>query len=454
VQLLLDASVDAGALRAALLGLPEQHDALRLRFRPVGGGLPVQSHDIAGAVTLDLVDLAGQPAAQHEAVVSARAADLAEGLDLERGPLLRGVLFRAGPDDPARLLLVAHHLVVDGVSWRILVTDLVGAYGEHARGRPPRWPAKTTSFRAWAERLVATAGSADVLGELDYWLGMVGAAGAAGTGIAAGAGGAAGTAAPACSAVAGFDDAETALLLSAPPAAYGIGIPDVLLAALVNSLAAASGERSVLVDLEAHGRDARFDDVDLSRTVGWFTSMYPVRFAADPDADARAALLAVKERLRGVPGGGTGWGLLRYCAGAEVAAKLAALPRATVGFNYLGRLDGAAAGAPVLGLAATPAGPAGLGAAGDAAARHPLEVTAGVIDGRLGVRCIGTSTGFGPAVVDRLAADLTARVRGYLRHLAEPAAGGYSPSDFPDAGLRQDELDALVAQLADAGLDV
>ncbi|HEX7242147.1 MAG TPA: amino acid adenylation domain-containing protein, partial [Longimicrobiaceae bacterium] len=425
-------------LERALARLAAHHDALRTRFEERGGVWRQEVAAPGDAVPVTRVDLSGAPEAEHAAAVE-RAADAAQrGLDLARGPLLRAVHFRGGAGRGDRLLLVAHHLVVDGVSWRILAEDLQTLVEQEERGAPPSLPAKTTSFRSWAHRLAEHVRSGGFDAELPFWTGAAhGAAAALPVDFEAGED--AGTEASARAVSVWLDEAETAALLQEAPAAYRTQVNDLLLAALARTLAEWTGSPAVLVEMEGHGREELFEDVDLSRTVGWFTTLFPVRLEAG--GDPGAAIKAVKERLRAVPGRGIGHGALRWLGSDAARAALAAVPRAQVRFEYMGRLDAGQAPDARFALSGDPAG-----AAVDPGARrsHLLVVGGSVREGRMEL-----SVGYSERLhrrdtVERLAESFRAELRALAAHCASPEAGGYTPGDFPMAGLDQAALDRLL----------
>jgi amino acid adenylation domain-containing protein/non-ribosomal peptide synthase protein (TIGR01720 family) len=382
--------LDTDRLSQALQRLARHHDALRLRFEEER-----QIHAPGAMVPLLEVDLG-------VGSLDDAAEQLQSGLDLARGPLFTAALFRRQDGD--RLLLTAHHLIVDGVSWRVLLEDLAAAY----RGQP--LPPRTTSWKRWAERLNAFA--SEVTGELPYWLSL-----------------------PSLQSLPSFPPTDpeaepvelstgaTRALLKEAPDAYHTQVNDLLLAAL----ARACGESTLLVDLEGHGREEIFPGVDLSRTVGWFTTTFPVALTLPPAAGPRESILAVKETLRAVPRRGLGYGLLRY-VNPETSERLAALPEPQVSFNYLGQLDSAAGEGGSFDFA--PEAPRGT--QDDAKAR--LAVDCMVVDGRLRVICAS----------ERLARGFLAEVETLVAHCLSPEAGGFSPSDFPLARVDQPTLDRLL----------
>jgi non-ribosomal peptide synthase protein (TIGR01720 family) len=382
------------------------------------------------------------PADDRAAAIEAVCAERQASLDLEHGPLLRAVLFETGAGEAQLLFLVIHHMAVDGVSWRILLEDLETAIGQAARGEAIALPAKTTSYRQWAERVAAHAASDALRGELAHWTVLERAA-----------------AVPLPRDLDGectadtvrtlgltLDEEETGALLHDVPAAYHTQINDVLLAALAQALTGWTGGRAVAVDLEGHGREDLFEGVDLSGTVGWFTSIFPVVLPV-PTGGPGDHLKRVKELLRAVPNRGVGYGILRYLhPDAAVRERLAALPAPEVAFNYLGQFDGTvndrAAFAPAPGRRGPDHAASGRPA-------HLVEINGSVLGGRLVLAWSYSAAVHAPETVRRLADAYAAALRELIEHCTSPEAGGYTPSDFAAAGLSQEELDDLMAELSE-----
>ncbi|MET8546607.1 condensation domain-containing protein, partial [Kitasatospora sp. NPDC004799] len=433
VSYTLAPGTDETTLRAALAAVLDHHDALRLRFEPLADGRWRQHGTAPGqAPELRVHELpGGEEGANALRGIGER---LAEDFDLAAGPLLRAALCRRADDPRPVLLLAAHHLVVDAVSWRILLEDLERAHRALAAGERPDLGAKSTSFREWAERLAEHTAAGRFDAELPYWQGLVD------DGLPIDLDGA-NTADSEESLTVALGAEDTRRLLQDVPDAYRTRINDVLLCALGRVLARWTGRRRVLVALEGHGREDLFDGLDLSRTVGWFTAMYPVALEVPRAADTGTALKAVKEALRAVPGGGLGHGALRHLRPAPGLD----LPR--IGFNYLGRQDrGTAPG----GLLLAPAGPLTGGMDRTARRPHLLDVLGQVADGRLSFTWSYSRAVHHRRTVARLAAELRDELREIVRHCAEPGAGGRTPSDFPLAGLDQ----AAVDRLAGTGREV
>ncbi|HEY4748689.1 MAG TPA: condensation domain-containing protein, partial [Steroidobacteraceae bacterium] len=343
--------VKPALIEHALAALMNHHDALRSRFVRDGSlwrqdYLPVECVQVDFA-RFDLADVGPEARIEQLQIAAAR---IQASLDPEAGRVAAAGWFDFGAAIPGRLLLVIHHLVVDGISWRILLEDLVTAYQQALAGETIRLPAKTTSVTAWAAQLAARARDLAATDELAYWTAACRDAPALPRDRAVD--GSCGTHGDSETLTVALSVPETQALLTAVPQAYRSRINDALLAALSLAVADWRGARgeagtSVLVDLEGHGREDLFPGVDLSRTVGWFTTMYPVRLDAGPldgaevaagGPAAGAALRRIKEQLRAVPHNGISWGLLRHL-NPESAGQLQALPRPEIGFNYLGRFD-------------------------------------------------------------------------------------------------------------------
>jgi len=321
------APVDLALLARAVDLVVGHHDALRLRFRRDGVTWRQWHADAMSPGAWSRVVVPASDEALEPRIERACEA-LQRSFDLERGPLLRAVYLDLGAPDDSRLLLFAHHLVVDGVSWRILLEDLAETYLALAAGNPARLAPPTTSFQRWTQLLhddVARARD-----ELAYWRAVTPPAPPPPPSPPGG-----NLVGDAAIATVELDAATTSALLTRAPAAHHTEVNDVLLAALTLALCRAQAAPSLLVRVEGHGREDVFDGVDLSRTVGWFSTIYPVRLtpvAGDPIA----TLLAVRDHLRRVPRKGLGYGVLRELA---LDAELAAGESPAVTFNYLGQFD-------------------------------------------------------------------------------------------------------------------
>uniref|UniRef100_UPI000A381205 non-ribosomal peptide synthetase n=1 Tax=Amycolatopsis kentuckyensis TaxID=218823 RepID=UPI000A381205 len=398
----LAADVDQAALRTAVEALAGHHDALRLCFRRIGGEwrqeyaetLPDSVFRVGPVSTMDFFELDG-------------------------GALFTAVL------DGSRLLLAAHHLVVDGVSWRILLADLRTAYRAARAGQPVGLPPRTTSFGDWSRRLAGHAAAGGFDDQLAYWRRPAPGAGPDGDPR------------PPRAVTVRLAAEQTAAVLRDTPAAYRTRIDEVLVSALGQVLAGWTGQDRVLLELEGHGREDLFEDVDLARTVGWFTTLYPCPVEVPRDGGWGAVLKAVKECLRAVPDRGLGYGAVKYLGEEELPA-----PRPVAAFNYLGRFDAEPEPGEVFRGAPSAIG---LSRAPHLTGTSRLDVTAAVTaGGELEFEWTYSPGAHDSAAVTRLAGDTLTALREIAAHCAEPGAGGRTPSDFPLAAASQPELDRVL----------
>ncbi|HEY4460884.1 MAG TPA: amino acid adenylation domain-containing protein, partial [Pseudonocardiaceae bacterium] len=413
----LDEPVDEVALRAALHHLVGTHASLRLRFERSGDGWQQFIGEPADhADLLRVADLSG--AVDRSAAFEALAAETQVSIDLVGGLLLRAVWVRLG-DEGERLLLVAHHLGVDGVSWRILLADLAAAYARLVDGRSPDGVVVGTSFAEWAGRLAEYAVSAELAAQIPLWRNLLaGADGRLPVDVDdAGPRTAEDTATVTCS----LTERQTRELLRLGD--RRVQPLDVLLAALGLTLGEWSGRHRIVVDTEGHGREPLWDDVDLAHTTGWFTSLYPLALVAGDPADA---LRQARSQVRSVRDGGIGYQLLRQ-RGVDFGQS-----DREVLFNYLGRFDETVEDGPGWRMSDDPTGPA---QDDRAARRYLIEVSAAIADGTLQIRWTYSPGVHREATVADLASRFVARVT-ELTAIARTASTAV-PQDFPLADVDQ-----------------
>ncbi|MEM6288822.1 MAG: amino acid adenylation domain-containing protein, partial [Bacteroidota bacterium] len=424
----LKAETDADRLVEAVRRVAEAHDAFRLRFAQTDDGW-TQCLVESDAPRLDVAthDLADVPEAERPEAAARIWTDAQAALDIKRGPLLRLDLLGS---DPRRLILTAHHLAVDVVSWQTILSQVEDAYARLGAGKDAAVTASGTPVGRWAEALEAFARSPEVEAERDVWRAQ---AAEAVPPLPADADGP-NTERSAQTVRVGWSAAETQALTEAT-AAYGTNVAEMLLAALAEAVGAWAGADRVRVDLEGHGRDDLGGTVDVAQTVGWFTTVYPVTLTPAP-GDPRAALIGAKEAVRAVPRQGLGYGLLRH--GPEPDPRLG--DGAEILVNYLGRGQAPfGAASPFVGT------PDVWGAHGPGGERgHLLEVVARIADGALDVRWTFSTNRHQTETIERLARTTLETLARLVDHARAPEAGAYTPSDFPDVDLGQDALDALL----------
>jgi amino acid adenylation domain-containing protein/non-ribosomal peptide synthase protein (TIGR01720 family)/FkbM family methyltransferase len=441
--LCIDPALDSDRLPQVVAALLLHHDALRLRFAREGEAWRQWIEVPPTAVPFTVLDLRALGEARRRQAIEAAAEAVQRSLDLTRGPLLRMVRFRLGRGERDRLLVVAHHLVVDGISWRILLEDLLAVWRRLTADEEPRLPLKTTSFQSWARRLAEHAGTAAVQAELPWWLAVVAHAAP----LPRDRRGGLNTVGSARILSTALDAAATQALLTQVPGVYRTQINEVLLAALLAAFAGWTGEGSLVVDLEGHGREEILDGVDVLRTVGWFTAVFPVRLHAERSGDPAALIKGVKEPLRAIPNHGVGYSMLRYLSPSpEVRRQLSALPQAEVSFNYLGQLDAALAQAALLSPAPESRGST---LSPRAVRRYLLDLNARVVGGELRVDWTYSENVHDEVTVERLAQGFLRALEGLISHCLSPEAGGLTPADFPQLAMTQGNLDRLLAQVED-----
>ncbi|QHF49930.1 non-ribosomal peptide synthase/polyketide synthase [Pseudomonas sp. S49] len=429
-------ALDPQLLEHALDALVLHHDSLRLDFVEQADGWGAQYRDVAtqaGETILWQVDVADL------AALEALGEKAQRSLQLSGGSLIRAVLANLA-DGTQRLLLIVHHLVVDGVSWRILFEDLQNAYRQILAGNPVQLPAKTSAVKAWAAALQDYAATPALQTELGFWQQQLQGASAA---------------LPydhphggqqhdqALTIRSKLDKALTRQLLQDAPQAYRTQVNDLLLTALARVMVRWTGDDSALVLLEGHGREDLFDSIDLTRTVGWFTSVFPARLS--PVAELGASLKQVKEQLRAIPHKGIGFGALAHLGDEQARETLQALPAPCLTFNYLGQFDGSFDAADqALFVPTSEAGGAEVNMQGPLG--NPLALNGKVFGGELDLSWTYSGAMFDAATIQRLADDYVQELTALIGHCCDSGNRGVTPSDFPLAQLSQAQLDALVLE--------
>jgi non-ribosomal peptide synthase protein (TIGR01720 family) len=436
--------LDAATIAAAVERLLVHHDVLRARYRQNESGWAQEISAVPKAAPFTAIDLSFIPNGEHKRAIETAAAAVQSSLDLSDGPLLRAVLFNLGSDSPNRLLIVVHHLLIDAISWRFLLEDIQTAYRQLSNRNPVQLPAKTTSFKRWAEKMSDYAETQQVKEELSHWLRL---SKEPPPRLPVNRENGANTVASARTVALSLDEDETRVLLQETPMVFQSQIHEVLLAALADAFGAWTGVRAILVDLEGHGRDAVFDDVDVSRTVGWFTAVYPVLVNLEAADDCHGALSEVKRSLQEVPNGGLSYGLLRFVnSDPGTAQEIKCLPHAEVSFLYLGQFDQVLSSSSPFGAARESAG---LLQSPDSLRSHLLAISGLVAEGRLELAIQYSENVHHRATIEQLGEAVLTALRGYVGNSRAGVVQRHKPSDFPDAELTQSELDDLIAQLSD-----
>ncbi|HEX7817679.1 condensation domain-containing protein, partial [Dyella sp.] len=457
VLLRAPANTSLASLTAALQEVIDHHDMLRLKMERTdaqGDQLTVQEPgQIDASRCLLRIDVSGHASPDWEACLQQHQHAAQDGLALHDAITLQALWFDAGAQHEGRLLLAAHHMVVDSVSWSILIPDLAQAYEAHAAGRAADLPPKTTSFRRWSELLHAEALAPARVDEIGLWKRMLGDD----------------SSAPLFTLDPLLDRVGTSAELSLrwpitltrellqSPARLNGHINELLLTAFALALArwqARVGDvsRSVCFDLEGHGREDIFDGVDVSRTVGWFTSVYPVCVplhgvdlarAMSGDEAMGQAFRIVKEQLRSLPDHGLAYGLLSEL-NAHAADALHRSRPAPASFNYLGRFDapGTSAWCPT-----DDAGRLASGSDPSMPLFHGIALNALVEESDDGP-CLVAHWNWAARLFERhdmtsLADDWFAALESLVAFASKPQSASLTPSDMPLLSMNQDDIDYL-----------
>ncbi len=428
-------------LKQTISKLLYHHDALRLRFVQKGEKWQQNHSDDCNNFAFEKVDLSHLSCDEQLTKIAEISEVQQRVLDLEEGPLMAVVFFALA--ESGKMLIVIHHLAVDGISWRIILEDFVTIYQQLETQKPLQLPPKTSSFKTWAEELQNYAKTPEFHAQFKYWLNRdfpsisplpLDCQGEAQSNIVAHAKTVSFT----------LTEEQTRLLLQEVPQAYNTQINDILLTALVQAFGHWTGSYKLLLDMEGHGRENVIESVNLSRTVGWFTSIFPVFLTLENLHHPGECLKSIKEQLRQIPNRGFDYGIGYYLSSdLTIQSPLKNYPKAQVSFNYLGQFTSHQIGEIGWKLSQESSGSihSPLGQRSHLIAIHGI-----VVDGQLDMEWQYSENFHHQTTIKNLAAAYRDSLESLINHCLS-AEGGYTPSDFPDADLNQVELDELLSEL-------
>ena len=380
-------------LELAAIHLLNHHDALRLRFSESNGNWQAKNLPCGNSSFVSMVNLSGLSVQNQTTAIEAHSEGVQASFNLTHGPILNLTLFHLGIDRPQKLFFAAHHFILEGISWTVFWHDLEMACRQLSDGQEISFPAKTHSFKDWAEVLQEFSQSAELREEVSYWLDLPwSAVRRLPTDLPATRKD--NTNASARELCVAFTKEETDYLLFGSKNSD----PEVILAtALAQSLAGWTGSEVVLFDQFRHGRDALPIGVDTSHTIGFFISHNPMVIDLSKADTREAGLAAVRKHLQNVPNKGYGYDLLRCLSGdREISEKLNSLPRSEVLFNYRGRLTDIFTDSALFKLAPELSGsaddPRGISITATHHPRgiryYPISISADIVGGRLIVKFV------------------------------------------------------------------
>ncbi|MGC5773689.1 amino acid adenylation domain-containing protein [Paenibacillus pabuli] len=430
-----------GLVAEAFNRLVEHHDALRMSFvlkdhRIVqfNQGLEEQEY-----YKLNVIDLRGT--ANTVAEIERQSAKLQTELNIEQGPLIRLAIYHTTAGD--YLLFIIHHLVVDGVSWRFILEDFSTAYKQLLEQSEVKLPDKTDSFKAWSEKLRKYSVSSSLLKETGYWSTIERTSF---------------TELPVDHLVSSnqagdhavqkltLDTSVTRSLLTDAHHAYSTEIQDLLLAALSHTLKEWAGSGNTLIQLEGHGREDVIKGVNVSRTVGWFTSLFPFVLGQEGTDDLAELIKRTKDELRRVPGKGLGYEIMKYLPSHDSTSELSLnyLLKPELVFNYLGQFDQEAARTAVFQVSDISTGPE---VGPQVQKGYKLELNAMVANGQFSMEINYNKYQYHQETIQRLAKRFGEHLEQIVQHCCRKEIKEMTPTDFQYNKLSQKQLDAISRKL-------
>ncbi|WP_339373129.1 condensation domain-containing protein, partial [Paenibacillus elgii] len=419
VMLYREQGFEEAAVRQAMQKIAEHHDALRLVYRQTEQGYEAWNRGIGEGelYSLEVVNFKGE--ADIAQAVEAKASEIQGSINLSEGPLMKLGLFRC--DDGDHLLIAIHHLAVDGVSWRILFEDFATGYEQALSGEEIRLPQKTDSFRNWAQQLEEYAKSPALESERSYWeqLEQVKP-----TPLPKDTEQEAAWVRDSEAVTVRWTEAETEQLLKEAHRAYNTEMNDLLLTALGRAIQSWTGMEQVLVNLEGHGREQIVADIDITRTIGWFTSQYPVVLEMGASKDIAYQIKRVKEGLRQIPQKGIGYGILKHLANAEEKGS-AFTAKPEISFNYLGQFDQDFENSELQ----ISSYPVGASVSGNRTQTYVLDINGMISEGALQLTIGYSGKEYRSETMERLAGMIRQALQEVIGHCVEKEKPELTPSD-------------------------
>ncbi|MEQ7052119.1 non-ribosomal peptide synthase/polyketide synthase [Paenibacillaceae sp. P-4] len=428
-------------LRKTLRTIVEHHDALRMVFRKSDAGVTAWNRAIEEGELFDFLAFDIANSGDAEQVIEAKANDIQASIDLQGGPLVKAGLFRC--EQGHHLLIAIHHAVIDGVSWRILLEDIAAGYEQACKGDDIRLPSKTDSYAAWSRSLVEYAEHTDLGHERSYWRHVLNAG-----------------ANPlpkdfdtesslqqdSNSVTVAWDQQDTEHLLKRVHRAYNTDMNEILLAALAIAIQKWSGHNQILVNLEGHGREPIAGDLDISRTVGWFTSEYPVLLQAEQDRGLAYHIKRTKEELRQIPNKGIGYGICRYLSEPQDSLEWGAAPE--ISFNYLGQFVQDSMGSGLM------LSPYSKGSDGSAlhTRQYVLDINGAITDGILTLDMSYSEKEYRKETMELLAGHFHESLLEIIDHCVSREQTELTPSDLLLQGLSIEQLEQIAEETKELGI--
>jgi non-ribosomal peptide synthase protein (TIGR01720 family) len=430
---------DEHAMKKSLQMLVDYHDALRISVKIVDGEW-IGSISEVGEVPFDRYDFSAISGHQSHETIAQEAMKLHRSLNIQNGPIFRVAYFNFGLEKPGWLLLIVHHMAVDWVSWGVILDDLTRLYQGFLNSSEPQisMPPKTTSIKTWAERIKEYANLPERVDEIEFWVSSIEQSEPE---LPADHSNGENSVASEQVITVALPVELTQQLLNEVNQAYQTRVDEILLTALVKTFYDWTHHTAIRIGLEGHGRENLFGDLDLSRTVGWFTSYYPLWLKLDHPDDAGTSIKQIKEQLRAIPNRGVGYGIIRYLADHPQVELLKNSPYPQVLFNYLGRAGFLLSeGAP---LELVDNRNVGGERSSKGIRRYLIEINSYVQDERLHLSWTYSQNVHQQETVKNLSANYLSNLSCLIAHCMQSDSFEFTPSDFPLADLDEREFDQL-----------
>jgi amino acid adenylation domain-containing protein/thioester reductase-like protein/non-ribosomal peptide synthase protein (TIGR01720 family) len=420
-------------VRKVFAKIVEHHDALRMVYQTGEERVVQYNRGLTGELFhLKLTDVVGE--GDYLRKIEDEANRLQGSFDLENGPLVNLELFKTVTGD--HLLMVIHHLIVDGVSWRIILEDFATGYHQAINNVPIELPEKTDSYQGWATGLQAYAHSKELLQEVGYWKKLLATEAGlfaqttlendarVGDGV---------------SVDFSLSRDETEMLLKNVNQAYRTEINDILLTALGLALKEWTGQEQYVINLEGHGREKIMAELDITRTVGWFTTTYPVLLDMRKSPDLSAQIKQIKEELRHIPKRGIGLGILKYLAPDEIRESLKFPGKPDLSFNYLGQFD-QDLNTELFQISPLPTGSS---ISPNAGRTFKLEINGMISGGQLRFTLGYHPKEYRKETILKLMTCFNESLRQIIKHCQTKEEAELTPTDFGDQELSLEELEEI-----------
>ncbi|MBN2442194.1 MAG: hypothetical protein JXJ04_12645, partial [Spirochaetales bacterium] len=433
--------IDESVLKETIALLLKQHDALRINFNKKGEIWNQKNNAATNELPYSFHDLSPCKIEEIDTRFRKTANQIQAGFNLSGGLLCHFALFHFKEGQKKKLLIVIHHLIVDDISWRILLEDLETTYLKLAE-KQEIFAVKTTSFKRWAEEMVIYSNNVEVKKEADFWMNRFNV-----------------TPRPLPTDYPDgenivksesvvtllLDETSTKCMLTEVPKTYRTTVIDILLTALYKIITEWSESPYLLIDMERHGREHIADYINVTKTIGWFTSIHPVLLMHENPDDYKSLIKAIKEQIREIPVNGFHFGMLKYLTeDKDMRVGFCDLPKAEILFHYLGRFDQSMVHSTLFTQSDMDPGQMRSPAC---KRTHILEINVIILNKQLRVNFTYSKNRHKDTTIQDIADRYMKELHKLIDHCVSIEDGGFTPSDFPGLKLDQIELDKLINKL-------